>query len=62
MTKAELSQLEDCETLAKVPKERGGVDYTEWERKFIRDMRAWNVDRDLTPAQRLTLKQLSERE
>lgn len=34
-----LKQLSDLEELVDVPVERGGVYFSDWERKFIRDVR-----------------------
>lgn len=64
MTKDELEQLESCESSAKVPPERGGTAYSEYELQFINDLRrriARYPTVELSPRQKLLLKQLSEK-
>ena len=49
-----LKQLSDLEELVNVPPERGGMYFSDWERKFIGDVRAQfdAIPGFFTPAQR----------
>jgi hypothetical protein len=54
-----LKQLEDLEELVGVPVERGGVYFSDWERKFIKDVRRQHDDTlVLSPNQRAKIKEI----
>jgi hypothetical protein len=54
-----LKQLADLEELVDVPPERGGYHFSEWERKFIKDVREQhNRTLDFTSAQRVKIKEI----
>lgn len=56
---AALKQLMDLEELVDVPPERGGVYFSEWEKTFIRSVRAQHDEAlGFTPAQRDKLKDI----
>lgn len=54
---AALKQLEDLTELVDVPPERGGINFSDWERQFIRSVRK-QFDEELrfSPKQRAKIK------
>ena len=52
-----LKQLADLEELVDVPPERGGIHFSDWEKKFIRDVRdQHNRTLEFSPKQRDKIK------
>lgn len=54
-----LKQLAAIEEVVDVPLERGGVPFSDWEKKFVKDVRAHHDERlEFTPAQRTKIKEI----